>query len=282
VANDPENLEQEKDESESAAEHPPKKRQIGEVFSGIGARLRQLLPRLGLHFFSLAVPLLIVGYPGYLLVSKLSDYAAADAIEAQFVGMDINRVKATEEKASLFKSKGHTEVALTFKAEDGKSYKAMVEKPWIAPGLKGKMEDEYVEGDAYTLYKTPDGRLHVESDFASANFLMLNLLMALALVAYLLFVLIRKRLSTQQPEIVHLASKATARSIGIAQLVALGLSGLLFAIVHYRGVFIPSLVYLGAYWSLVTLLALSLRLLVFPAEHPAPPPAPEKPQPRQR
>ncbi len=272
----------EEEKGEAAAEEASKRRRFGMALAGLAARLRQLLPRMGLHLFSLIVPLVLVGYPGYLIVNRLVEYASAEVLEAQFVGMDINRVKDTEDKASLFKSKGHTEVVLAFKAENGTRYQAVVEKPWVSPGLKGKMEDEYAQGDIYTLYKMGDGKLHVEEEFARGNFLMLNLLMVLVFLAYLLFVLVRKRLSAQQPEIVHLASQATARSIGIAQLVALAVSGLLLAVVHYRAVFIPDVLYLGGYWSLVALLALSLRLLVFPAEHREPAPAPEEAAPHRR
>lgn len=260
----------------------PKKLQIKAAGAAMVHALGWLLPRLGLYLFMLAAPLVIVGYPAYMLVERLAAYAAAETVEAEFVDMEISKIRDLDNKSALFKSKGHIDVLLTFKAKDGKTYVSVLEKPWTSPGLKGKMEDQYQAGDPYTLYRMGDGTVHIDEDVAKDNFLLLTLLMGLVFIAYGLFALIRKRLSTQQPEIVHRATSATAKSLLVAQAVALLVAAFMAAVLAYQPVFIPDLLYLGGYWGIVVFLAISLRLLVFQPTPPEPvaeaPEEPEKPR----
>jgi hypothetical protein len=267
VEDDPENPEQ---TEQAVPADKSKKFQIRVVGAAIIHALGRLLPRLGLYFFMLAAPLAIVGYPAYKVAERLADYSTANTLEAGFAGMEINKVKDLDNKSAWFKSKGHIDVLLSFKAKDGKTYISVLKKPWTSPGLKGKMEEQYQEGEIYTLYQTGDGGVHAEEDVAKDNFFMLTLLMGLVFIAYVLFVLIRKRLSTQQPEMVHLASSATAKSIIAAQSVALLVAAVLTGVVAYQPIFIPNLLYLGCYWGAVVFLAISLRLLVFQPVHPEP------------
>lgn len=265
-----------------AGEHPPAapsrlKTGTKAAFHWLGA----LLPRLGLYLFMLAAPLLLVAYPAYLLVEPLIAYAQAEPIEVEFVDLDMTKVRDDADKSGWLKSRGHIEVRLRFKAEDGKLHVALLEKPWISPGLKGRLADEYQPGDPNVLHRMADGSIHLEEEVAKQNTLLLTLLMGLAFIATLIFVLIRKRLAVQQPEIVHLGFTATSKSVLAAQGVALLLSFLLTGLIFYQPVFIPDAFYLVGYWGLVVFLAISLRLLVFEPPHPAPQPVAEPERPRR-
>lgn len=262
-----ENLEHPEPEAAPAAAAPAPPHRLKTAATAAMHKLGGVLPRLGLYLFMLAAPCLIVAYPGYLLFERLAVYAHAQPVEVEFVTMEIDKVRDDDE-SGLFRSRGHIDVKLTFKAEDGKAYVAVLEKPWISPGLKGKMEDQFQPGDPNVLYRMPNGKFLLEEEVAKDNLLLLTLFMGLVFVGTLVFVGIRKRLSVQQPEIVHPAFTATAKSIIAAQGTALLISLLLSGLIFYQPVFIPDLLYLGAYWGIVIFLAISLRLLVFEPPHP--------------
>lgn len=109
----------------------------------------------------------------------------------------------------------------------------------------------------------------MEEGAAKDIFLRLTVLMGLLFVFSTLFFLLWKRLAVRMANILSGFPGATFKSIMYGQLSALLLAMLVMGVIFIRPVFIPAIVYLGAYLGLAALLSLSLRLLVF--EEPPPP-----------
>lgn len=254
------------EESEQAGESGPDKPKgrfaslatLAHKFAG-GAKIA--LPKLGLYLFMVILPLLVIAYPAYLLSSRLVAYGAASTVDATLVDLEVNRVQNAE--GSHASGKGHTEVLLKFRDEAGKRHVATLQLPWSVPGLRRELEDQYEKGDGYTLYLLPDGTVATDDMVGKDNFLRLTGLVALAFVAYLLYFMIRLRLASRMPDLLHLPSMATAKSLIFGQLIVLVLAVVFTAIISVRPVFVPAPAFLGAYFGLVACLALSLRLLLF-------------------
>lgn len=234
------------------------------------------LPRLGLFLFILLTPLLITGYPGYYIGTKLLDYAAASTIEAQLKGFEITTVTAESRDTALFSERRHIEVSYTFSTDERREIIAVQQVSWPAPGLSRKLESMYEPGDPFVLYRMPNQTILIDQDVAKATFLWLTGLMALVFFASTLFFLEWKRLNRLKPGIMPPVPLATAKSIGIAQLAALIIAGVQAVIVAHAPITIPMGLYLGIYWGVVIFLSLLLRLLVFEST-----PAPAKPEEEQ-
>ena len=274
MADEPKDLE----EAVVPAPDKPKGFSIGAIFLGVFKAIGNFLPRLGLYLFMIMIPLIITGYPAYTIASRLVDYSTAKTVEdAEFTGIDIKRVRhVDDDESSFFKSKGHTEVTLFFKTENGKKYFSVLKRSWVAPGLKRKMKELYAAGDLFTLYLLPDNEVVTDEEMIKDSLIRLTSLMGLIFLASALFVPIRIRLSTTLPDILPAASTATANSILWGQLITLLIAAALTALFAFQPVYVPNIliVYLGAYWGIAALLSLSLRLLLF--EDSPPKPAPEK------
>lgn len=231
------------------------------------------LEKSGLYLFMAILPIVIVGYPAYLIATKLIESEASTLVEATLTGIDITKVQDSSGFA-MFKSKGHTEVTLSFKGADGRSFNTVIEKPWMAPGLRKQMEEQYGERESFTLYLSKDGQVRIDEQVAGDRMTLLSMLMALVLFATVLFIFLRHRLADRMPDLVSHESAANARSIIYAQLTALVAAFMLTVVMHFTPVVVSNLIYLGAYWGVVVLVGLSLRLLVF--QPPPPPPEPEE------
>lgn len=241
----------------------------------------QALPRLGLFLFILLTPLLITGYPAYYISVRLLDYAAASTIEAKLKDIEITTVTAESRDTALFSERRHIEVSYTFSTDDRREYVAVQQVSWPAPGLSRKLESLYEPGDPFILYRMPNQEILIDQDVAKATFLWLTGLMALVFAASTLFFLEWKRLHRLKPGIMPPVPLATAKSIGIAQLVALIIAGVQAVIVAHAPITIPMGLYLGIYWGVVVFLSVLLRLLVFESEAPSAPPEAERDRGRQ-
>ena len=264
-------------QEEAAAPDKPKGVSIGSILLGMLKAIGSFLPRLGLYLFMIIIPLIITGYPAYLVASRLVDYSAAKIVEeAEFTAIDIKRVRHADDGSLFFKSKGHTEVTLFFKTGPGERYFSVLEMPWVAPGLRREMNEQYQAGDLFTLYLLPDEEVVTDEEMTKDSLIRLTSLMGLIFIASVLLVLIRIRLSATVSDILPAASTATANSIIFGQLITLMIAAALTAVVTFQPIFVPNILilYLGAYWGIAALLSLSLRLLLF--ENPPPEPVPEK------
>lgn len=273
MADEPKNQE----EASTPVPDKPKRFPIGTIFLGMFKAIGNFLPRLGLYLFMLIIPLIITGYPAYTVASRLVDYSAAKTVEeAEFTGIDIKRVRHVDDDSLFFKSKGHTEVTLFFKTGNGERYFSVLKMPWVAPGLKREMNEQYQAGDLFTLYLLPEKEVVIDEEMTKDSLIRLTSLMGLILLASVLFVLIRIRLSITMPDILPTTSAATASSIIFGQLITLLVAAALTAVIAFQPVYVPDILilYLGVYWGIVALLSLSLRLLLF--EGPPPKVAPGK------
>lgn len=239
-----------------------------------------LAQTLGLYFFMLLLPLAITGYPGYFIVHELMQSAKATTVEAVLANIDINKVQDGESGLGLFKSKGHTDVTLSFKGEDKKKYAVVIQMPWTAPGLRKQMESKYGERESFTLYVSKEGVAQLDEQVAGTRMVMLSVLMALVLVTSALAIFLRHRLAERMPSLVSHESAANARSIIYGQLMALVTAFLFTVVLHFTPLVVTSEIFLGAYWGLAILIGISLRLLVF--QNPPPPPPPVEEDQRDR
>lgn len=230
--------------------------------AAIGA-LGRLLPRLGLHLFLIALPLLTLSYPAFEIASRLLDFDAADTLEGTLVHIDIRDVRDPEKKSSLFGHQRHYDVALTLAGDKGQDYIAIVQKSWPSPGLRRKMEAQYPTGDLYTLYRMPDRQILMESEVARDTFAGLTALMGLLFAATLFYYMLRSRLASRMPAFLVPASAATTKSLLFGQLVALLVAALFVPVIGLAPVVVPPLLFLGAYGAMALILCLSMRLLVF-------------------
>lgn len=239
-----------------------------------------LLQKSGLYLFMLFLPLAMTGYPAYLIVRDLLQSASATTVEATLADIDINKIQEAESRFLLFKSKGHTDVTLLFKGVDGRKYRAVIEMPWTAPGLRKQMEAKYSDRESFTLYLSKDGTVQLDEQVAGTRMTLLSLLMALALFASMVAIFLRHRLANRMPSLVTHESAANSRSIIYGQLIALVVTFVFTVIMHYTPMVISNSIFLGAYWGVAVLIGVSLRLLVF-QNPPPPPPEPEE-KPRER
>lgn len=223
----------------------------------------RFLPRLGLHLFLIAMPVLILGYPALQITSRLLDYEAAETFEAALVRIDIKDMRDPDRKSSLFGSTRHFDVVFSFAGEKGRQYIAVVQKSWPSPGLRRKLEAQYPTGDLHTLHRTPGNQILMESELAKDAFAGLTALMGLLFAASLMYYLLRSRLASRMPSVLSRASAATAKSVVFGQLTSLLLAALFVPIIGLSPVLVPSWLYLGAYGAIALTLCLSLRLLVF-------------------
>lgn len=239
-----------------------------------------LLQKSGLYLFMVFLPLVITGYPAYLMVRDLAQSAEATIVEATLADIDINKVPDDESGFPLFRSKGHTDVILTFKGADERSYQVVIERPWTAPGLRKQMETKYGDRESFTLYQAKDGTVQIDEQVAGTRMTLLSILMALVLLASGIAIFLRHRLADRMPSLVSHESAANSRSIIYGQLMALMVTFIFTVIMHYTPLVISNLEFLGAYWGLAILVGISLRLLVF--QNPPPPPPPPEPEEKPR
>lgn len=228
-----------------------------------GRAIGHTLPRLGLFLFILLTPLLVTGYPAYYIADKLLDYAAATSIEATLKDIEVTTVTAEGREGSLFSDRRHIEVSYTFRTEDRRELVAVQHESWPAPGLARKLDNLYEPGDPFVLYRMPNGQLRLDQEVAKATFLWLTGLMALAFLGSTLFFLEWKRLHRLKPAIMPTAPLATAKSLGIAQLVALSIACVQAVVIAHAPITVPMGLYLGIYLGVVAFLTVLLRLLVF-------------------
>jgi hypothetical protein len=274
-------------EEESPSEQPPAeapaKASFGKLLQAAQHGLKAtggLLQTAGLYFFMLLLPLVITGYPGYLIVNQLVQSARLTPVEAKLANIDINRVQDGESGLGLFKSKGHTDVTLLFKGVDGKKYSTMIEMPWTAPGLRKQMDEKYGERESFTLYVSKDGVAQIDEQVAGSRMMLLSMLMALVLATTAMAIFLRHRLSERMSSLVSHESAANARSIIYGQLATLVVAFLFAVVMHYTPLVVTYEIFFGAYWGVAILLGVSLRLLVF--QNPPPPPPPVEEDPRER
>lgn len=237
------------------------------------------LEKSALYLFMVFLPLVITGYPAYLIVRDLAQDANAITVEATLTNIDINKVADDASGFPLFNSKGHTDVTLVFKGVDGRKYSAVIEMPWTAPGLRKQMDAKYGDRESFTLYLSQNGTTQIDEQVAGNRMTLLSLLMGLVLLASVLAIFLRHRLADRMPSLVTHESAANSRSIIYGQLMALVVTFVFTVIMHYTPVVVSNLMFLGVYWSVAILLGISLRLLVF--QNPPPPPEPEE-KPRER
>lgn len=243
-----------------------------------------LMQKAGVYLFMLLLPLVVVGYPAYLLVLELEQSAATATVEATLSTIDIQRVKDDGSGYFLFKSKGYTEVTLSFKGADGRNYRTFIEKPWTAPGLRKQMEAKYGDQESFTLYLTKEGKAQLGEQVASTRMTLLSLLMLLVLFVTVTAIFLRHRLAERIPSLVSHESAANARSIIYGQLTAQMLAFVFAVLMYYvpEPVVVSGPIFLGVYWGVAMLTGLSLRLLVFQNPPPPPPEPEEKPRERGR
>ncbi len=240
-----------------------------------------LAQTLGLYFFMLLLPLAITSYPGYLIVHELMQGAEARMVEAAIANIDINKVQDGESGLGLFKSKGHTDVTLSFNGADKKKYAVVIQMPWTAPGLRKQMESKYGERESFTLYVSKDGVAQLDEQLAGTRMVMLSVLMALVLATSAMAIFLRHRLAERMPSLVSHESAANARSIIYGQLAALVIAFIFTVVLHFTPLVVTSEIFLGIYWGAATLIGISLRLLVFQNPPPPSPPAEEDPRDRK-
>lgn len=241
-----------------------------------------LLQKAGLYLFIVLLPLAITGYPAYLIVHELAQSADATTVEATLTDIDINRVPDGETDFFLIKSKGHTNVTLSFQGKDGRKYRTVIEKPWTAPGLRKQMDTQYRDQETFTLYLTKDGKAQIDEQVAGTRMTLLSLLMALVLLASAMAIFLRHRLADRMPSLVSHESAANSRSIIYGQLTSL-LAAFAFTVLMYYApepVVVSNTIFLGIYWGVAVLVGISLRLLVF--QNPSPPPPEPEEEPRVR
>lgn len=234
----------------------------------------RFLPKLGLMLFIALLPVALMAYPAYRILERLVHYSQATTVEAKLTGMDIHTVELGQDQTALFEARKHFDVVFYFKDEKEKKYAALTEMSWPAPGLKRRLENDYVVGETYTLFLLPDQTIHIDEAVAKDSFYRLTWLMALIFVGSGLFFMMWKRLAGRLPAVMPRFRAASEKSIVLGQLIALLISGLLAVMMSFSALMIPPLFYAGAYWGLVALLSLTLRLLVFADATPPPEPEP--------
>jgi hypothetical protein len=276
-------MEEESPSEQHPAEEPakasPGKKLLGATIQGLRAT-GGLLQTAALYFFMLLLPLVITAYPGYLIVNELVQSTRLSPVEATLANIDINRVQDGESGLGLFKSKGHTNVTLLFKGQDGKKYSTVIEMPWTAPGLRKQMDEKYGERESFTLYVGKDGIAQIDEQVAGTRMMLLSMLMSLVLVTTALAIFLRHRLSERMPSLVSHESAANARSMIYGQLATLVVAFLFTVVMHYTPLVVSYEIFLGAYWGAAILIGISLRLLVF--QNPPPPPPPVEEDPKER
>lgn len=252
-------------EPDADAESAPAKSafSIRSAVPALRAAAGRCLPKLGLHIFLIALPIIILFYPAYLVASRLADYQKATTIEATFIRVNIEDVRPSDRSASLLGSNRHFNIEFTFDAGQGKTYLSTQQKSWPAPGLRKDLEAQHAAGDLHTLYLLPDKKAVMEEVVAKDAFRRHTGLMAILLCATLLYYLLKSRLASRWPSQLSTPSRAMAKSVLLGQMIALLIASMFIAIVEISPIMVPTWLYLCAYGALALLLCLSLRLLVF-------------------
>jgi len=236
---------------------------IRSAVSALRAAAGRCLPKLGLHIFLIALPIIILFYPAYLVASRLADYQKATTIEATLIRVTIEDVRPSDRSTSLLGSSRHFNIEFTFDAGQGKTYLSTQQKSWPAPGLRKDIEAQHAAGDLHTLYLLTDKNAVMEEVVAKDAFRRHTCLMAIFLCATLLYYLLKSRLTSRWPSQLSTPSPAMAKSVLLGQTIALLIAFMFIAIVDISPIMIPTWLYLCAYGVLALLFCLSLRLLVF-------------------
>jgi len=229
------------------------------------------LRRLGLEVFLMVLPAALLAYPVYLVAQKLWVYQSAQVVQATLERIEIRTLENDQDRSSWFEARKHIDAVFYFKDAAGQSLAVHSDYSWPAPGLKRKLESQYQSGEDFSLYLLPDRSIVIDVDVAVSRFLRLTLLMGMVLVAMLSSALVWKRLLHQMPDCLPAFPRAFANSVLTAQAVALAVAALFSWVNTLSPMLIPDGWYLGAYWGLVALLTLCLRLLVFTPPAVAPP-----------
>lgn len=235
--------------------------------------IRSIVPAIGLFLFMVGLPLLLIAYPAYLVSGRLADYAAATTVEAKLMDIDIRTVELGQDQTTLFEARKHFDVVFYFQDAQQHKHAALVEMSWPAPGLKRKLSAQYPVGETYTLYRLSDQSVMVDDFVARSILYRMTALMALVLAATGLFFLLWKRLAARMAERMPAFPVAGAKSLMVGQLGTLVIAGLLDLLASGSPGMVTWPAYLGAYWGMVLLISLSLRLLVFAPPAPVVSPA---------
>ena len=227
------------------------------------------LPELGLLLFMLSMPVIIVAYPAWRIADRLVEYSTAHTLDVKLTGIEVNVIDIGQDQTSAFEARKHFNIAFAFEDPQKHKYESRIEMAWPSPGLKGKLENQYQIGDNHTLYLLADQSIVMEEVVAKDSFYRLTALMGLAFIASALMYLMWKRLKHRMPANMPRFPVATEHSIMLAQFIALIVAGLWAGLMTVSPLVIQAWLFLAAYWGIVLLLSLSLRLLVFSDPEPS-------------
>jgi len=267
-------------EAESGEEQPPERRSVfKDIAQWLTGTVRARLVALGLFLFMAVISALIVAYPAYLVSARLFEYAAARTLEAELVSIDVRTVELGQDRTNVFEARKHFDVVFHFKDAQNKRYASLEEMSWPAPGLKRRLLAEHPLGETFTLYLMPDQSIVMDAYVARSAAMRLTLLMALVLAATVMVALLWHRLALRMPEKMPVYPSLGMKSFLLAQGIALLLAGGLAMLANVSPTIVAWPLYVGAYWGVVVLVGLTLRLLVLaPSAAPAPPPVEVQPK----
>lgn len=261
-------------ETESGEAEQPAPRSIFKDIAGwLAGTVRARLAALGLFLFMAVMSALVVAYPAYLVSARLFEYAAANTQEAELVSIDVRTVELGQDRSNLFEARKHFDVVFHFKDAQNRRYASVQEMSWPAPGLKRRLLAEHPPGETFVLYHMPDQSLVMDAYVARSAAIRLTLLMALVLVATVMVAMLWHRLAVRMPEKMPAYPTLGMKSFLWGQGVALVVAGALAMLANASPRIVAWPLYLGAYWAVVVLVSLTLRLLVLaPSATPVPPP----------
>lgn len=267
-------------EAESGEEQPPERRSVfKDIAQWLTGAVRARLAALGLFVFMAVISALIVAYPAYLVSARLFEFAAARTLEAELVSIDVRTVELGQDRTNVFEARKHFDVVFHFKDVQNKRYAALQEMSWPSPGLKRRLLAEHPLGETFTLYQMPDQNIVMDAYVARSAAIRLTLLMALVLAATVTVALLWHRLALRMPEKMPAYPTLGMKSFLLAQGIALILAGGLAMLANASPTIVAWPLYVGAYWGVVVLVGLTLRLLVLaPPAAPAPPPVAVQPK----
>lgn len=271
--------EQEENQESEAAEAAPEKPRRLAAFTAVGGRVAKslggLLLKLAVFLFLLVLSFGLFAYPAYRLSLRIIDYAQAHTVEAKLGSIDIRMVEVGQDQVSLFESRKHYDVVFEFKGDKGQKYSSVSEVSWPAPGLKRKLENQYQTGETYTLYLLPDQSVSLDDAVAKDSINRLTGLMGLVFLGLLVLSMLWKRLARRMPALMPKFREATTKSLLLAQLIVLIISGVMVGLVSVNPLPITPWLFAAVYWGLTLFICLALRLLVFEEAAPETAPAPE-------
>jgi hypothetical protein len=277
----------EDEQSDSEAEvavpaQPSRGQRLAGVGRGMALGLGRLIPRMALFVFMIIIPLSIISYPAWRIAEKLLEYAQASTVEAKLVSIEAHQVELGQDQVSLLEARKHFDVVFMLKGDQDKIYAAVAEMSWPQPGLTRRLEAKYPIGESYTLYLLPNQSIEMEDTVAGESLTRLTGLMGLVWVASTLFFMLWSRLSHRLSKYVPRFPRALERSLLVGQLIPLVLAGGMCIVNSFNPLVINIWLFVGIYWGLALVLALSLRLLVFENPPPPPPPEPVKEEPKEK